>query len=285
PDRDITVINLGLSSETVSGITEPVHPFPRPNVFYRLETALRISRPNWVVACYGMNDGIYRPVNDEIKDKFRGGIQQLVDRCEAFGARVILATPPFFDAQAPRAQKGMRDLKDTEPYGFRRVYEAYNDETLVPLSGITKSFCSHPAVDRVVPMNQWMKQYVANAKEVNPKYTYGDGVHPPQDGQFAIAVGMLQAMGCDGQDVQNVVWKHLEMRLVQPSANQPTGDADPGAAGMRKRVLGRARSLNNAYREVVGTAHPRKFSKQPIDEAIFAAKKEELEIRQAIAAK
>ncbi|MEL7335763.1 MAG: GDSL-type esterase/lipase family protein, partial [Planctomycetota bacterium] len=130
PDRDITVINLGLSSETVSGITEPVHPFPRPNVFYRLETALRISRPNWVVACYGMNDGIYRPVNDEIKDKFRGGIQQLVDRCEAFGARVILATPPFFDAQAPRAQKGMRDLKDKEPYGFRRVYEAYNDETL-----------------------------------------------------------------------------------------------------------------------------------------------------------
>ena len=34
------MINLGLPSETCSGLSEPIHPFPRPNVHERLDRAL-----------------------------------------------------------------------------------------------------------------------------------------------------------------------------------------------------------------------------------------------------
>src|ERR1700730_16952615 len=39
PERTFELINLGLSSETISGLSEPDHPFPRPNVHEPLERA------------------------------------------------------------------------------------------------------------------------------------------------------------------------------------------------------------------------------------------------------
>src|SRR6188768_1324030 len=50
-------INLGLPSETVSGLSEPDHPYPRPNVHDRVDKALELTKPDVVVICYGMNDG------------------------------------------------------------------------------------------------------------------------------------------------------------------------------------------------------------------------------------
>ena len=41
PDRKFELINLGLPSETVSGLSEPDHPYPRPNVHERLDRGLR----------------------------------------------------------------------------------------------------------------------------------------------------------------------------------------------------------------------------------------------------
>src|SRR4051794_33762281 len=61
PGRKIELINLGLPSETASGLSEPDHPFPRPCAFDRLDAALAKTRPGVVVVAYGMNDGIYYP--------------------------------------------------------------------------------------------------------------------------------------------------------------------------------------------------------------------------------
>src|SRR3982751_2575490 len=55
PDQRFELINLGLPSETVSGLSEPDHPYPRPDVHERLDRALAKTRPDVVVACYGMN--------------------------------------------------------------------------------------------------------------------------------------------------------------------------------------------------------------------------------------
>ena len=74
PRRDITVINAGLSSETVSGITEPVHPNRRPNIHDRLDRTLQLADPDWVFVCYGMNDGIYHPVEPRIVQAYQQGL-------------------------------------------------------------------------------------------------------------------------------------------------------------------------------------------------------------------
>jgi len=61
PKIRVDIVKLGLSSETTEGLTEPDHPFPRPNIHDRLGSALEKTRPDIVVACYGMNDGITTP--------------------------------------------------------------------------------------------------------------------------------------------------------------------------------------------------------------------------------
>ena len=65
PDWKLDVLNLGLSSETTTGLSEPTHPFPRPDVRERLGRVLERTRPNVVVFCYGMNDAIYHPFSEE----------------------------------------------------------------------------------------------------------------------------------------------------------------------------------------------------------------------------
>ncbi|TXT28529.1 MAG: G-D-S-L family lipolytic protein, partial [Planctomycetota bacterium] len=64
PNRTTEFINLGLPSETCSGLSEDGHAggkFPRPDVHERLQRVLDKLKPDLVVACYGMNCGIYLP--------------------------------------------------------------------------------------------------------------------------------------------------------------------------------------------------------------------------------
>lgn len=51
------MINLGLPSETVTGLSEPEHPWPRPNVHERLDRALDAIQPD-LVFTYS-NDGVH----------------------------------------------------------------------------------------------------------------------------------------------------------------------------------------------------------------------------------
>ncbi|GIS62881.1 MAG: hypothetical protein CM1200mP2_51060 [Planctomycetaceae bacterium] len=72
-----TFYNVGLSSETCWG-TAPNRPtlFPRPDVHERLDRVLKRIRPDVVVSCYGMNDGIYPPLLGETFSDLPGWCQQ-----------------------------------------------------------------------------------------------------------------------------------------------------------------------------------------------------------------
>ena len=62
--HDAEIVNMGLPSETVSGLSEEGHAdgkFPRPDLHERLGRVLPSFKPTLVIACYGMNDGIYLP--------------------------------------------------------------------------------------------------------------------------------------------------------------------------------------------------------------------------------
>jgi lysophospholipase L1-like esterase len=101
PERAIQFINAGLPSETVSGLSEPGHAggaFPRPDLHERLARLLAQTKPQLLVACYGMNDGIYYPFAEERFEKFRQGMVRLRRQAEAAGAKVLHITPPVFDS-------------------------------------------------------------------------------------------------------------------------------------------------------------------------------------------
>ncbi len=80
PEKSFRLINSGRSSETLAGMTEADHPGPRPLLFERFARDVADYDPNVVVACYGMNDGIYHPLGAERFDRFKRGVQGLIDR-------------------------------------------------------------------------------------------------------------------------------------------------------------------------------------------------------------
>lgn len=191
PDIAIEWINLGLPSETVSGLTEPGHAggqFPRPDLHERLERVLAQSTPNVVVACYGMNDGIYYPLSEERFQKFREGIERLHDAVVAKGSQIIHLTPAYFDALPIRDRLLPGGLDE-----YRQPYAEYDD--------VLEAY-SRWLLDRrqdgwiVYDLHQAMKSAVLKRRELDPKFTFAsDGVHPNAEGQSTIARPLADAWG------------------------------------------------------------------------------------------
>lgn len=188
PERHFDVIKLGLSSETVTGLSEPGHPFPRPNVHFRLDKALAKTRPGVVVACYGMNDGIYHPFSEDRFAAYQQGIRRLVVKVRAAGARVVLLTPPPFDGLPKTAV-----LTDAPPFGYKTPYRDYDrvleryGQWLLTLRG--------PGVE-VIDIHTPMARYAAERRRTEPRFTLSrDGIHPGAEGHWLMAETVLAAWG------------------------------------------------------------------------------------------
>ena len=103
--RPPTIINVGLPSETVSGLSEKGHAggrFPRPDLAERLERVLKTTKPDLIIACYGINCGIYQPFESKRFQKYQAGIKSLQKAAAEHGAKLILVTPPTFDDSRSR---------------------------------------------------------------------------------------------------------------------------------------------------------------------------------------
>jgi len=194
-------LDLGLPSETVSGLTEPGHAngtFPRPNLHDRLQRLLETTKPDLVIACYGMNDGIYYPFDREKFEKYQRGIQLLRERVLKAKSRLILVTPPTFDPVPIRNQ--------TLPAGrseYRQPYEGYNDildrysEWL--LDQRTNGWT---VIDVHFPMNNYLRQQ----RRSNPGFVLApDGVHLNDSGHWLMAQAILYGLRVPAQDSSAIV--------------------------------------------------------------------------------
>ena len=171
---DLTVINMGVSAETVSNTTEPGHG-RRPWVHDRVAPALEIARPDWVFICYGMNDGNYYPARDDIQQAYLDNLERLIDLVHATGARIILLTPPPFDPIS-KPQKNLLPPGQAV-YGYGQTYSLY-DDTLVALGALAKGRFGHE-VAMTVDIHTPLADYIATSRQQDAGYRYGDGVHPP----------------------------------------------------------------------------------------------------------
>ena len=107
------VINLGLPSETAADLTpteqEETHikpyGFPRPTISERIGRILEKTKPDWVIACYGMNDGSSLPQNDEGFARYCAAMETLKSQLEKAGVQqIIFMTPPIHDAGPGKPQ-------------------------------------------------------------------------------------------------------------------------------------------------------------------------------------
>jgi lysophospholipase L1-like esterase len=191
-----TLLDLGLSSETVSGLSEVNHAggkFPRPDLHERLDRILAATKPDLVVACYGMNDGIYAPWSDERFAAFRDGITRLHRAVVATGAHIIHLTPPVFDP-LPIAAKTLPEGLDVYP----RPFAGYND--------VLERYAAWLVGQRaegwdVIDAHRPMAAALARARETDSAFTFAkDGIHPNALGHAVIARAILHAWGLRPDD-------------------------------------------------------------------------------------
>ncbi|OOG69651.1 SGNH/GDSL hydrolase family protein [Algoriphagus sp. A40] len=176
PDRKLEIINLGLPSETLSGLSEPNHAegkFPRPDLRERLQRVLVQLKPDLVIANYGMNDGIYLPFDEERFDKFKAGMDWMHQAIENSGAEIIHVTPPLYDERKGAA--------------YANVLDIYSD-WLVSLRN-TEDW-------KVIDLHWPMKKHQEDQRTINPEFAFSkDGVHPDESGHFLMAKIILLGLG------------------------------------------------------------------------------------------
>lgn len=174
PELDFDLYPLGLASETVSGLSEKGHAggrFPRPCLFERLGRVLEKVKPEVVVACYGINCGIYQPLDEKRFGAFQGGVKRLVADCREAGVtQIYLVTPPIYDFQ-PKAGE----------FNYDTVMAAYARWQLsLQEEGVT-----------VIDLHRAMRR----ARDARSAPFSRDKVHPGPDGHLLMARTILAGMG------------------------------------------------------------------------------------------
>jgi len=184
------LVNLGLSSKTCSGLSERAHACPRPDVYERLDRALTKIRPDVVVSCYGMNDGIYHPFSQGRFEAYQKGVNRLIETVHAAKAKLILLTPPPFDALPVRG-KGRLKKAGADEYGYTAMYENY-DDVLARFS--TWIVAQGERVEGIVDVRTALVDHVALQRKQTPQFTLSpDGVHPNAEGHRLLGEAILRA--------------------------------------------------------------------------------------------
>jgi len=234
------ILNMGLSSETTSGLSEEGHAggkFPRPDLFERLDRVLSLAKPDLVFACYGMNDGIYQPLDESRFAKFREGITRLKDAVEKTGASLIVITPPFYDALKHR---------DKEFYdGVLGKYAEWLNER-----------ASHDGW-LVIDLHTAMAKEVAARRNSQPNFTFaGDGVHPNKEGHWFIAQQLIawfgdskSAAASTPQDMLAIHKAPDNLATLVAQRSQILRDAYVAKAGHKRPGVAKGLPLEDANRQ------------------------------------
>ena len=188
PENQLESRNFGVSSETLSGLSEPEHPFPRPCLFGRLERILNEVHPDWVVACYGVNDGIYYPFSEERFAAFREGWTKLVMIIRKIGAKLIAMTPPVFDGGTFLKNGGRLYPEGESDYSFIKPYENYNSV----MERYARFVREEVKSDLTVDIYSVLKKEYENRRELLGEERPGDGIHPDSFGHLAMARVLLE---------------------------------------------------------------------------------------------
>ena len=248
PTRRIEFMNVGLPSETVSGLSEPGHAggqFPRPDLQERLARVLEKTKPDVVIACYGMNDGIYLPFSEERLGDFTNGLVRLRKSVATAGAKIIHVTPPTFD-----------EVRGKGP-GYGNTLDRYSDWMLA----------QRAAGWDVVDLHGPMGRFLAERRKSDPNFFLaGDGVHPGETGHWIMSQQILRHLGAkdlaDAGDAKAMLSVH------------------PNGERLLKLIQQRQRMMRDAWLTDTGHKRPGMKKGLPLAEAKLKADELEKQIRE-----
>ena len=268
PDRRFEIINVGLPSETVSGLSEDGHAggqFPRPDLHERLDRVLAKAKPDLIFACYGMNDGIYLPFDEGRFAKFRDGMERLRAKAKAAGAEVIHLTPPTFHPLAARNKPGADGQPPAKTLGgYNEVLDRY---AAWLLDQRAKGW-------RVIDLHGPMNAFIETQRKTNPDFVFAnDGVHANEAGHELIAEQLIAGLAPG----EMKFWTKMDGFHVDGNGEQSIDLKK--VAELRKTIRQRGRILADAWLNDTGHLRPGMAKGLPLDEAQAKAAELEKQIR------
>lgn len=179
----------------------------------RLERDVLSHKPDWVFLATGVNDiwhgdptvkiGVFQPkpgMGVGLED-YRRKVREIVDRCQAAGARVILST--------------ITPIREEADFKLNRTARDYN------------SFLRDLAREHELPialLHEAMFAEIAKGRRLT-----SDGVHPLEAGHAVMAMGILEAMGLDREETQALGERWASSpRLMILGDRQTTSGTRPG---------------------------------------------------------
>ncbi len=194
-------VNMGVPSETVSGLSEKGHAggrFPRPDLHERLDRVLEQYRPDLVFACYGMNCGIYQPLDDQRFAAYQKGIARLKSVAEKAGAHIVFITPPYFD-----------DHGKSKSFNYADV-----------LSHYARWLVSKRADGwNVIDLNTEMTARIKAAQTLDPAFSVQrDRVHPNPVGHRIMAQSLIDYY----TDPATPTAKAIQLKVIAQERLNPT---------------------------------------------------------------
>ena len=261
PARQFEVINVGLPSETVSGLSEDGHAggqFPRPDLHERLDRVLTKTKPDLIFACYGMNDGIYLPFDEGRFAKFRDGIERLRAKATAAGAQIIHLTPPTFHPLSARNKPGADGQPPaTTLGGYNEVLDRYAAWLLEQRA---KGW-------RVIDIHGPMNAFIEEQRKTKPDFVFAnDGVHANAAGHALMAERLIAGLAPAELDA----WSKIQsLEFFQTIG----GKSFEGAIRKRGRILADAWLTDTVH------TRPGMAKGLPLDEAQTQAAALEKQIR------
>lgn len=207
------------------------------------------------MACYGMNDGIYHPFEEQRFLAYQTGINTLIAQVHASGGKVVLLTPPPFDP-VPLRGKGKLGSMDEQEHGFRLIFEDYNDVLQRYAEWIRDQ---KDRVACVVDLYAPVMRQLGKARKEAPDFTFAnDGVHLNRDGHRILANAILAADG------------------ITPSAFEDS------VLELEDLVHQRQLLWHNAYLSAVGHQRPGMKEGLPLDEIPNAVQDLTRQINEAV---
>lgn len=169
---DLVLFQFGWSGERADGFAN------------RLANDLGVFHPTVATTCYGMNDGSYRPFNDDIGKNYRNHMTRVVDGLKAHGVEHIVVGSPggvdpdlftrldgkVYNENLARLRDIARDLAEKGGFAFANVHDTMMEALPKAKSSLGKDYA---------PFG-------------------GDGFHPSPSGQLLMAQAFLKALGLDG---------------------------------------------------------------------------------------
>lgn len=172
--KKVDVIQFGWSGETANGFSK------------RMKNDCLPFAPTIATTCYGMNDGRYRPITDEVRESYRKWMSDVVEQFKSTNTRLIIGSPGAVDTTTFKRNEA--------------TAEQYN-QTLAALGAEGKAIADATG-NRFANVNAAMIDAMSAAKKkYGQAYHVGgaDGVHPAANGHLVMAYAFLKSMEFDGQ--------------------------------------------------------------------------------------